>query len=150
MKYCILSIFLYSYLLVGCEYGRMYDQPNPRPTKIVEQKSPANIVQATEYHRDRIMHNNPYPTTNENVEFGRLSYRSFCYHCHGVDKKGHTQVGDGFPAPPTDLNLLSVQSKPDSDIYHHLYYGGKFSPALGSTMSDEEIWKVIIYMRSGK
>jgi hypothetical protein len=128
----------------------MYDQPNPRPTKIVEQKSPANIVQATEYHHDRMMHINPYPTTIENIEFGRWSYRSFCYHCHGADKKGRTQVGDGFPVPPADLNLLSVQSKPDSDIYHHIYYGGKFSPGLGSTMSDEEIWKAVIYIRSGK
>jgi mono/diheme cytochrome c family protein len=147
MKYYFLCILLSSYLLVGCEYGRMYDQPNPRPTKIVEQKSPANIVQATEYHRDRIMNINPYAATNENIQYGRKTYRSFCYHCHGVDKKGHTQVGDGFPVLPTDLNLLSVQSKPDSDIYHQIYYGGKYSPALGSTMSDEEIWKVILYIR---
>jgi mono/diheme cytochrome c family protein len=150
MKYYILSIFLSSFLLAGCEYGRMYDQPNPRPTKIVEQKSPENIVQATVYHQARNMNNNPYPTTDESIEFGRKTYRSFCYHCHGGDKKGYTQVGDGFPVPPTDLNLLSVQSRPDSNIYRHIYYGGKYSPALGSTMSDEEIWKVIIYIRSGK
>jgi len=147
MKYRIFTIFLTSYLLYGCDYGRMYDQPNPRPTKIVEQTSPPNTVQASEYHSERSPDFNPYAVTGESVEFGRRVYRSFCYHCHGADKKGHTQVGDGFPVPPTDLSQLLVQSKPDSEIYHHVYYGGKYAPALGATMSDEEIWKVIIYIK---
>ncbi|RCK77405.1 MAG: Cytochrome C oxidase, cbb3-type, subunit III [Ignavibacteriae bacterium] len=136
--------------LVGCEYGRMYDQPNPRPSKIVQQKIPKNIVKSSIMNKGKVLTINPYLSTDTNLIMGAKVYRQFCYHCHGADWKGNTPVGYGFPVPPTDLNLLSVKTKPDSEFYSHIYYGGKFSPALGAYMSDEEIWKVILYIRKGR
>lgn len=146
----ITSLLLISLLLIGCEYGRMYDQPNPRPTKIVQQTVPANIVQSSKDHPEREMKMNPYHPTEENIKFGAKTYRAFCHHCHGADWKGHTHVGDGFPVQPTDLNLPQIQTKPDSDFYAHIFYGGNFSPALGTNMSDEEIWKVIMLIKTGR
>ncbi len=146
----ITFIILISLFLTGCEYARMYDQPNPRPTKIVQQTVPDKIVQAEAYQTKREMHTNPFSVTEENIKFGKKTYRSFCYHCHGADWRGRTHVGDGFPVPPTDLNLPQIQAKPDSDFYAHIYYGGKYSPALGTIMSDEEIWKVIMYIKKGR
>lgn len=143
----ILILFAYLILLSGCEYGRMYDQPNPRPKTIVQQKVPKNIVKSTLMHKAQKHTENPYKLTEENIKQGAIVYRQFCYHCHGADGKGNTHVGYGFPVSPSDLNDEGIRKKPDSSLYSHIYYGGKYSPALGAYMTDEEIWKVIQYIK---
>ncbi len=144
----IFVILLFLSASVGCEYGRMYDQPNPRPTTIVQQKVPENIVKSTIKHKENIYKSNPFQLTDINLKSGKKVYRQFCYHCHGADYKGNTPVGYGFPVPPTDLNLEAIRTKSDSSLYTHIYYGGKYSPALGAYMSDEEIWKVILFIKN--
>jgi hypothetical protein len=148
MIYRVLCIFAVLPFLFGCEYARMYDQPNPRPTKIVQQKNPKNTIQHFDQVLTQTPTKNPFEATIENMDVGSKAYRSYCFHCHGADFKGHTQVADGFPLPPTDLNAIEIKVKPDSSFYRHIFYGGVYSPALGAYMSEEEIWKVILFVKA--
>ena len=79
---------------------------------------------------------------------GREIYVNTCIRCHGIDGKG--ALGIKLIPPPADLTSLAVQSRLDGTLFRRIH-GGKPNTAMGAwkhSLSDEEIWDVLAYVRT--
>lgn len=91
---------------------------------------------------------NPFATSDTRaVERGQLVFANFCQPCHGPGGKGDGPVAlRGFPAPPSLLAARARNLK-DGQIFHILSVGQGNMPSYASQISQEERWKVILYLR---
>ena len=92
---------------------------------------------------------NPVPPSSDSVRAGLALYQTHCLLCHG-----ETGLGDGPSAatmnpPPADL-VVHVPLHPDRALFEFVRDGisGTAMPALGATLSDEEIWHIINYIQT--
>ena len=93
---------------------------------------------------------NPVKISAPSVAIGRERYVTMCAPCHGAEGKGGVTgpVATKF-IPPPDLTNADLQ-KARTDGYWHSYImvGGAVMPAYGETMSSQEAWHVVNYLRS--
>ena len=78
---------------------------------------------------------------------GREIYVNTCIRCHGIDGKG--TLGMKLVPPPADLTSPVVQTRLDGSLFRRIHEG-KPNTAMGAwkyTLSDEEIWDVLAYVR---
>jgi mono/diheme cytochrome c family protein len=103
-----------------------------RATAGVDLISPLNISQ-------------PYVITR-----GKSVYLTFCAQCHGYNYDGNGTVGQSFHPLPADLRSPQVQSKPDGELFKSVSYGipGGRQPALHTTITIDDRWHVIAYVKS--
>ena len=93
---------------------------------------------------------NPFPPTPENVEEGRSIFvgRGLCVTCHGKNGKGVKVPGH----PPRDFTDTKWQEvRTDGEMMWVLKNGspGTSMPIrVGNIISEEEGWKVILYIRT--
>jgi mono/diheme cytochrome c family protein len=79
---------------------------------------------------------------------GREIYVNTCIRCHGIDGKG--ALGIKLVPPPADLTSAVVQSRLDGTLFRRIHEG-KPNTAMGAwkySLSDEEIWDVLAYVRT--
>ena len=92
---------------------------------------------------------NPFSPTPENIEEGRNLFvgRGLCVSCHGVNGKG-VKVPGHEPRDFTDAKWQEVRT--DGEMMWVLKNGspGTSMPIrVGKVISEEEGWKVILYIR---
>jgi mono/diheme cytochrome c family protein len=79
---------------------------------------------------------------------GREIYVNTCIRCHGIDGKG--AMGIQLVPPPADLTSSDVQNRLDGTLFRRIHEG-KPNTAMGAwkhSLSDEEIWDVLAYVRT--
>ena len=79
---------------------------------------------------------------------GREIYANTCIRCHGIDGKG--SLGVKLVPPPADLSLPAVQNRLDGTLFRRIHEG-RPNTAMGAwkhTLSDDEIWDVLAYVRT--
>ncbi len=79
---------------------------------------------------------------------GREIYTNTCIRCHGIDGTG--ALGINLVPPPTDLTASAVQNRLDGTLFRRIHEG-KPNTAMGAwkhSLSDEEIWDVLAYVRT--
>lgn len=79
---------------------------------------------------------------------GREIYVNTCIRCHGIDGKG--TLGIKLVPSPADLSSSAVQRRLDGTLFKRIH-DGKPNTAMGAwkyTLSDEEIWDVLAYVRT--
>lgn len=92
---------------------------------------------------------NPVADTPAAVAAARPVYQERCQVCHGP-----AGLGDGPAAMtlnPRPVNLrLHVPQHPDGEIHYWISEGvtGTAMPAWATTLSDEERWRLVVYLRS--
>ena len=74
--------------------------------------------------------------------FGRT-----CTPCHGTTMKGDGPVAARF-MPPPDLLGATTRARSDGYIYTYIRYGGPIMPKYGHTLTVDQTWAVIHYLRS--
>jgi mono/diheme cytochrome c family protein len=86
---------------------------------------------------------------------GQQLYEAACAACHGPDGRGQPIAVRGFETDPLDFTDCSLTTpEADLDWYSVIHQGGPvrafdaMMPAFGDELSDEEIGKVIEYVRS--
>jgi mono/diheme cytochrome c family protein len=86
----------------------------------------------------------------EVVKRGRTLYGTYCMQCHGEHQDGRGTVGQSFAPLPGDLRSEAVQSMTDGLLFQEISYGipGGRQPALASTISVEERWLIIAFVKS--
>lgn len=100
-----------------------------------------------------------------NIEAGRNLYLGNCASCHGVNLEGQpnwqSPNAEGvLPAPPHDATGHTWHHN-DELLFEYTKLGGKAAlemkgvssfnsgmPAFGETLTDNEIWDVLAYIRS--
>jgi S-disulfanyl-L-cysteine oxidoreductase SoxD len=101
------------------------------------------------------------PRNPQLVAQGRVVYGQYCASCHGINLEGQPNWKEelpegGRPAPPhnetghtwhhADALLFEiVQKGPESNSLPGYIYR---MPAFGETLSDDEIWAVLAYIKS--
>jgi mono/diheme cytochrome c family protein len=101
------------------------------------------------------------PNDPRQVAFGKSIYEANCASCHGSRLEGQpdwrTRKPDGrLPAPPHDAEGHTWHH-PDGDLFGIVKKGitayappdyQSDMPTFGGTLSDEEIWAVLSYIKS--
>jgi cytochrome c oxidase cbb3-type subunit 3 len=85
---------------------------------------------------------NPYANSDAAVEEGRFLYiRMNCAYCHAFD-------GTGGMGPDLTDNEWRYGSS-DVDVFNTIYRGrAKGMPAWGPLLTEDQIWKLVAYVRS--
>lgn len=86
--------------------------------------------------------------TPETLAMGERAYGEYCVFCHGRNFDGMGTVGQSFHPLPADLKSKAVQEKSDQELFRLISYGSDRAPALATTVSTEDRWAVIYYLRS--
>ena len=91
---------------------------------------------------------NPLAATEKAVEQGKEGYSYFCLMCHGPHADGKGTVGQSFYPLPTNLKESYVQNQSDGTLFYRISFGYQRHPPLASTVSEEDRWAIILYIRS--
>jgi mono/diheme cytochrome c family protein len=128
--------------LVMCGCG--VKQPSSLETRV------ANTVK----HRVTVRNKderNPFSATAENVAAGRKAFAYYCVSCHGLDGQATgVPFANSMSPPVPSLASADVQGYSDGQlkwiIENGIYPSGM--PASKGILNDEEIWKIIHYLRN--
>ena len=92
---------------------------------------------------------NPRPNTREVRDEGAWLYRVYCAVCHGGTGQGDGRIADHYPRMP-NLSAPNVQNYTDGWIYSIIREGGRNMPAAAASMSVDERWALVHFMRTFK
>jgi len=150
---CFFLLILLFLFFCGCDYGRMYDQESVRTyeTAIPDMPKGTLPVQGETGALKRVEIGplrNPLPRKADALEQGGEAFKYFCIQCHGPLADGHGTVGQSFAPLPTNLKKKSVQSQSDGELFTKISLGYRRHPPLASTVSEEDRWALVHFIRS--
>jgi mono/diheme cytochrome c family protein len=92
---------------------------------------------------------NPYPVTSESLAAARAHWLDHCALCHGLDGRGDTSIGRNLYPPAPDMTSAEVQRLGDGELFYIINNGVRFTgmPAWGGLHSDEETWRLVLFIR---
>jgi len=141
------------FLVAGCDYGRMKEQESIRTYETSLPQMPQGTIPiggGVETIRtsqpDALK--NLLPSTPASVEWGKQAYGHYCIMCHGPKGDGNGTVGQSFAPLPSNLRESPVQGQSDGELFYKISLGSGRHPSLADTVSEEERWAVIHYLRS--
>ncbi|WP_372752684.1 cytochrome c [Labilibaculum sp.] len=89
---------------------------------------------------------NPYEASTKNMSSGKKVYNINCKSCHG--DAGMANMLPLQPVAPTDLGSQAFLVQSDGEIFYKINKGQGSMPTFEKTLSDEDKWMVISYLRS--
>ena len=139
--------------LPGCDYGRMKEDEaiNTYQTSLPDMPlKTIPTVDGIERLKEAVPRdlNNPLPRSQGIVERGKERYGFYCLQCHGPTGNGFGSVGQSFAPLPTDLTTSYVQKQRDGELYAKIGLGFRRHPPMATTVSEEDRWAIIHYLRS--
>ncbi len=94
----------------------------------------------------------PLQPTPENIEAGKKLYGQNCASCHGATGLGNGEAGKNLNPPPANIAASSkMPIATDAYLYWTVAEGGTplgtAMPPFKSALKENEIWKIILYLR---
>lgn len=86
----------------------------------------------------------------DSLDSGGMTFNGDCAFCHGQDGRTPTDVGQAmYPRVPS-LASPEVQHWSDAELFWIIRNGNRYTGmgAFGKTLSDEQIWDLVHYVRS--
>lgn len=151
--YRVTGLAVLMIVLFGCDYARMKndDAVNPLQAKMPQMVSTAvpveggvNELRAADPEKLQ----NPFTMSPEVVAMGAERYKFYCIQCHGPSGRGYGTVGQSFSPLPTNLRAREVQTQSDGMLFKKISLGWQRHPRLYDTVSENERWAIIHYLRS--
>lgn len=92
---------------------------------------------------------NPVAPSPESLRTGLEHYRGMCVTCHGAPGVDASDIGNGLNPPAPDLTLSKVQARTDGELFWLVSHGIRMTgmPAFGPTHEEDEIWKIVAFLR---
>ncbi len=99
---------------------------------------------------------NPLETSPLVLDQGKVLFETYCKHCHGAKAGGDGKVAQGVKidgvdhsAYPGVANLQGDAYKTitEGHIFHVITYGKGLMGAHGSQVSEEDRWKIALYVK---
>jgi mono/diheme cytochrome c family protein len=87
---------------------------------------------------------NPVAFNNQNVRAGRDIYEKNCRSCHGDPGKYNALA---MVPPPPDAASEMMQENSDGQLFYKITIGRGAMPQFETTLSSDDRWKVITYIR---
>lgn len=136
--------------------GRMWEtpgvKPHEEPIPVMDTRTiPIDGGEARYRLADPASLKAPFDLAQTDViKAGEQDYQFYCIQCHGKHYDGLGTVGQSFAPLPGDLRSPKVQSMADGQMFREISYGipGGRQPALASTITPEERWQVIAFVKS--
>lgn len=92
---------------------------------------------------------NPVPRTAISIARGRQPFQQNCAVCHGTEGRGDGVAAASLPERPDDLSTIARPPIfPDSIVAYRIKNGVKMMPAFKTTLSENDTWDVINFIRS--
>jgi mono/diheme cytochrome c family protein len=91
---------------------------------------------------------NTFENDPDAIAAGMVHYRAMCLQCHGApDVKSH-EFAQGLNPTPPDL-AVAAKDWTDGELFWITKHGIRMTgmPAFGPTHSDEELWKIVAFVR---
>ena len=97
---------------------------------------------------------NPLPMTQDTVREGGAIYAKQCAECHGAQGLGDGEAGKSLnPSPALLAYMIQMPMSVDEYLLWSISEGGvQFGtdmPAFKETLTTQEIWKIMVFMRAG-
>ncbi len=135
----------------GMHHGGRHGMHHGSGDETAECPQPRSTAQAPEPILNQA---NPLETSPDNIENGRLLFQldaqPTCTTCHGPSGDGLGMMGGALTPPPRNFTCAqTMQSIPDGQLFWIIKNGspGTGMPAF-SNLSDEEVWKLVLHIRS--
>lgn len=90
---------------------------------------------------------NPLANNAVNLKEGEELYGKFCVHCHGATGQGDGLVAGKLPGAPPSYTSAALKNLPEGKIFHVITYGKGLMGAHASLLSQEERWKVVLFVQ---
>ncbi len=94
--------------------------------------------------------NNPYPPDEYSIARGKKSYKLECMRCHGKQGRGDGSSSDKIKIAVSDLTSEYVQNQTDGELFWKISEGRKPMPLAKRTLTDDQRWDIINYIRTLK
>ncbi len=91
---------------------------------------------------------NPVPPSTESADRGKKMFATHCAVCHGSGGKGDGFLAATLDPKPSDLTGKMSRMHPDGDLFWKVSQGKGTMPGWAETLSEEERWHVVNYIRS--
>jgi mono/diheme cytochrome c family protein len=91
-------------------------------------------------------------STAENIAAGKKLYEQNCAFCHGQTGVGDGEAGKNLNPRPANIAAFSkMPMATDAYLYWTIAEGGvplkTAMPPFNNTLNEDEIWKIILYLR---
>ncbi len=92
----------------------------------------------------------PIEMNDASVRQGKQVFVRYCVTCHGMDGKGHTDMGDTLKAPPSDLtNGEWKYGGTDGEVMTLVRDGTELGmPSFKDQLNEQRLWQVVHYLRT--
>lgn len=140
-------------------YETMTPNPNFEDSTTMQTPVPGTIPRGykpfhyqnnlTDYVRAGEELTNPFEPTKENIGEGQHNYQIYCAICHGMagEADGPIVAREKFPPPPSYFNDY-MMTLPDGKMFFSIHFGKNLMGSYASQLTQDERWKVILYIRS--
>lgn len=92
---------------------------------------------------------NPVPRTANSIARGRQLFQQNCAVCHGAEGRGDGVAAASLPERPDDLSKIARPPIfPDGIVAYRIRNGVKMMPAFKTTLSENDTWDLINFIRS--
>ncbi len=98
--------------------------------------------------------NSPFPAVQSVTDAGSGLYEGHCAKCHGAQGFGDGQAGSNlYPSPALLSRMVDEPGAVDGYLLWTISAGGEDlgtdMPAFKEVLSENDIWKIIAFMRAG-
>ncbi len=102
-----------------------------------------------EVPEEALAEENPIEGTPEVLEEGAAIYEKRCQLCHGAEGKGDGPMAARIREKPRDLTPSEVRDRlTDGEIFYKISVGKPPMPSMEGTLTEDEIWTLVHYVRS--
>lgn len=117
-----------------------------KPGLIERMLAPWSKDRSVERHMPKMK--DPYMGDPSAIAEGMDHYRENCLICHGAPGAPITEISQGLNPPAPSLGREESDT-PDGELFWVTKHGIRYTsmPAFGLTHSDEEIWKIVAFLR---
>jgi mono/diheme cytochrome c family protein len=91
---------------------------------------------------------NPLPDDQATIDKGRAVFMAQCVSCHGETGVGNGPGAKDLPKHPGDLTSRKIQEQSDGSIFWKVSTGRAPMTAFAGTLSAEERWQVVRFVRT--
>lgn len=90
---------------------------------------------------------NPVEATDLSIAEARDHFADHCAVCHGNRGDGETQINAGLYPPAPDMRQRETQDLSDGELFYIVKNGVRFTGMPGWGGSDEDNWKLVLFVR---
>ena len=90
---------------------------------------------------------NPLDSSPAAIEEARDHFADHCAVCHANDGSGKTAINEGLYPPAPNLREEETQRLTDGELFAIIQNGIRFTGMPGWDDSDDETWKLVLFLR---